>query len=1692
MAKFDYNSRKKLGEKLLQRWESDHLVRISFLREKDKPLIGVIDSLLSYKRPDTSQLDSILNKNADKTSLAGVIRSNLNSIVRLYVPKEYIDDYYYIVDKYVKFQYTSGLSRRSLRTKKIDVHFYNAVKALLTYRTIGLFRASLVDFLKDNLSEELVDFKKDFGYIPKISLDNLDDVIAARIDAHDSKIISYITETLMGENNTFAVNVPVIRGILKSDSDELQTLLSKFFVAAGLQEGIRQAVCENADCGTAKGFLKIVDAVQSENMIRFSSVKRAIATWTGICSVEHFERISEKTFELIFETIRNRDEAYRLIETSDSVNIMVGLWALGFYEAQDAIEAMQKVAQSGTRNQLLTISYYNLSLQNRIMADSVSVNILDKYRDDLELVAAFFPSYFSWSDNIVRKITEEGKKNHNLYRKYKVEDYFPSAERARVEYNILDYILKKMDKKKVEFSPCIFPWYSVSMSKGDIVGKMSLIAFLLHDDKLIDEMCGLLAEIDSESFLRYRYIDLLLNDPKTDKQRDAIITYLSDRETESRKVAFNRVSEMKLSDEEYIRIEQLLKYKTQFVRDNVLGLLRERTDKDLKESIKRLLSSKDEMTRLGGLDIVKTKCEENEAGRDEWVKLLKDLKNPGERERVIIEGISGEASDILQKEGYGLYDPKVQLKKDFDTTADLSILASFFDVSMGTLGEISKKISDFLNLHGKDEFKDFTGETRLLINGIVASKRNYKAKCWERFPFIELWQKIYEDIICDEKTFWNLYFFVNKNFIYFDTVLPLEYIPFLEKIFGKLIANSVYNRNIVPYLTGNKDVKIILDCIKSYYGFKFPRKVAIECAKYCISIPKPKRWYKKERNSWGKSLWVSFVYDFRIAEVLNSLNECDTKEEFEEQFFLLCKLNESFDFWNHFDIEYSYQFRNMKFVLSMYDFLKAYEYKLIPVDSLYKFAFEIIPIEEAVSQLSLFVKHKPFPFEIDNVSPFLEGKPFDNEHPYIRLGKEIYEKITDLILDIELKRGDSETIFSKSIIRMSAVYGIEKMVAILKALGNDTFERSSYYRSTDKKICMSHLIQVSYPSEGDDSNKLRELLKDSSIKENRLIETALFAPQWIDIIEEYLGYRGFKSTCYYFMAHMDERFDDRKKAMIAKYTPLSEEELQEGCFDVDWFFDAYNTLGEKTFSVIYGAAKYTSAANKHARARKFADAALGKVKREDLETEINEKRNKDLLLSYGLLPIKDEKDILHRYEFIQKFLKESKQFGAQRRASESKCCEMALKNLSRRAGYADDMRLILAMEAAIVADNSRMFEKTEVNGYTLYVTVNELGKTELVIEKEGKKLKSVPSAVKGEEEFDLRKEFVTKLRNQYSRCVSMFENSMENRDYYSGTELLLLCKNPVISAIIKNLVFISDKDSDKNVICMISEDGFIGVNGESADVASDSLFRLVHSYDLYVGKCWHDYQKCFFEKQQSSGVKQPFKQVFRELYLKLPEELDAMDSRMFAGNQIQPSKAKAVLKTRQWVADYEAGLQKIYYKDNIIANIYALADWFSPSDIEYPTIEYVSFCDRKNFEPIKISDLSPIVYSEVMRDTDLAVSVAHAGGVDPLTSHSTIEMRKVIVSFNLELFKLSNVSLEGTHAIVKGTLCDYSIHLGSGVIHKLGGQMINVLPVHSQHRGKIFLPFVDDDPKTAEIMSKIILFAQDNKIKDPYIIEQIK
>ena len=128
---------------------------------------------------------------------------------------------------------------------------------------------------------------------------------------------------------------------------------------------------------------------------------------------------------------------------------------------------------------------------------------------------------------------------------------------------------------------------------------------------------------------------------------------------------------------------------------------------------------------------------------------------------------------------------------------------------------------------------------------------------------------------------------------------------------------------------------------------------------------------------------------------------------------------------------------------------------------------------------------------------------------------------------------------------------------------------------------------------------------------------------------------------------------------------------------------------------------------------------------------------------------------------------------------------------------------------------------------------------------------------------------------------------------------------------------------------------------------------------------------------------------------------------------------------------------------------------------------------------------------QVQPQRTVALLKSRGWTVDTEASHSTVEMRVAIAAELAKLLKLSNVSWIGSHAKIQGKLASYSVHMGSGIVHAEGVGMVSILPVHSQSRGRIFLPFTDDDPKTAEIMSKISLLSEDSKIKDPTILSQL-
>ena len=208
------------------------------------------------------------------------------------------------------------------------------------------------------------------------------------------------------------------------------------------------------------------------------------------------------------------------------------------------------------------------------------------------------------------------------------------------------------------------------------------------------------------------------------------------------------------------------------------------------------------------------------------------------------------------------------------------------------------------------------------------------------------------------------------------------------------------------------------------------------------------------------------------------------------------------------------------------------------------------------------------------------------------LRKEL-DLIADHLISMEKTRLNEKTAVTSYVENLYVVNGVKYLIDALHVLEHDTLKRQRY--GDDRNVVFTDLIRHCYPLSSDDP----QTLKNENFKEERLVEVAMLAPQWIDFINRVLNWEGFKEACYYFIAHMKQYDYQQKKAQIAHYTQIDPQDLNDGAFDMEWCQNVYQLLGEKRFQMLYRAAKYLCENSFHSRARKYADACLKKI---DLET----------------------------------------------------------------------------------------------------------------------------------------------------------------------------------------------------------------------------------------------------------------------------------------------------------------------------------------------------------------------------------------------------------------------------------------------------------------------------------------------------------
>ena len=1501
---------------------------------------------------------------------------------------------------------------------------------------------------------------------------------------------AFFKDIFSSEHEIGGVCTVLIKAALMVEDTRYRTLVEKLLLAAQLQEGLRQTILESLDGTSLASLQHFIGVILQHNLTRFSSVVRAVDVWFGFGWEAPQQSVIKRTLELAQTFLADHTAAEKTVSSKDNIERYVALWAVGGHSVQQAISLAVKVIQdpqTSHEGRIVTLYF-----------------VRETGRTDWE-IATYAENHFGEAADL----------------DYWLLQNLPEGSLSPVLFDRMQAVAKALPKEGKHFEGVGFRWLSFTLKSQDIYRFLIGEANEEQQERLAGELSEIPVEVRQNLLQnvypvlgrgRYYYESPTEKKKKPEKypadswQRALVRTALNDKASYVAEIAFEILKKVPLVQDDILAIEQVLSRKNKEQRKESVALLIKQPEAVLKDSTSRLIVSKSADQRLAALEIL-TVLQEEERLTDyvtEQVEAYKGRKLT-KNEQVLMDKLAYNPDETGEQRydlsnGFGVIDfdrltPFALPQPQFDKERKEKKVFLFDKIIR--VEKVREALNDLLALWRKNKDYEYAcewyqGETRTLLLGqqiyrMHATKEGETPmEVLEDYPLAVLWKDWHQKHQLNEIEYQYAIRYCQN--LYYENKVPKQLKDYLAGYYPDF--KVAFKGDLGNYYDSEarRLEDLLIPISEAYAQDKaFLASFKLSVFEDVLATYPPEKRHITIEHDYEDLSWTDVIRDYIIS--IDQDEEGDMDYYTPEQRFKLWQL-----------LYYTYAQKQTKDDLSSYtpqSVLTGLRAKVREDERLPGIGGSLMELTLTLYQKGQLSADDLLFFCLLEDELFTVAQGGEN-YFYRRLPEALRTSLTfpdtqlellkTRMLQMELQRGDLPTDASIYIQYLQEVEGMHYFFEALERMGKEPFAKGYYYgNDLTKRRTFSHILEVSQPSATDTFAAFKAHLDKTKITDKRLVEVACYALHWVDWIGEYLQIKDFKEAIWWFIAHTTDYMDAEKETIVSQYSSVPRDDFQRGAIDVDWYHRVHKAVGKEGWKLIQESAKYLSDGMGYRRVKLYSAVLTGEIKLSEVIQKITEKRDKDYVMALGLVPInkkKEEEDLVSRYNLLQTFLKESKQFGQQRQESEKNAVEIGLDNLSRNAGYEDSIRFSWAMEAKAT---QQIMEKSTlvIDDTQLQLVVDEEGKAELEVTKGDKTLKSIPDKYKKDKQVEVLKDNKSYLTKQYSRTRLSLEQAMLSQTLFTVAELHRIMEHPVVRAMLSKLVLFNPENQDSG----FWQDGhLLNAEGEKVALKADDKLLIAHPSHLFYAVQWDLYQKYLFDKE----LKQPFKQVFRELYVPTKDELETSNrSERYQGHQVQPQKTVALLRSRGWTVNYEEGLQRVYHKEGFRATIYAAADWYTPSDVEAPTLEYVVFYSLKDGKEVPMKDINPVIFSEVMRDVDLVVSVAHVGGVDPEASHSTMQMRAALARESARLFKLSNVEVKERHILVKGKLGEYSIHLGSGMVSR-GGLQLSILAVQSQHRGRVFLPFVDDDPKSAEIISKMRLLAEDDKIKDPTILRQIK
>jgi len=454
----------------------------------------------------------------------------------------------------------------------------------------------------------------------------------------------------------------------------------------------------------------------------------------------------------------------------------------------------------------------------------------------------------------------------------------------------------------------------------------------------------------------------------------------------------------------------------------------------------------------------------------------------------------------------------------------------------------------------------------------------------------------------------------------------------------------------------------------------------------------------------------------------------------------------------------------------------------------------------------------------------------------------------------------------------------------------------------------------------------------------------------------------------------------------------------------------------------------------------------------------------------------------------------------------------------------DDLEAMSVPSYGLTAGSPR----TDVLGSCVAKLSIEQGETQLSWWRDGKPLKAPPAEVKADHAGALAD--LKRVQKELQQVLSTQRLRLE-RQLLSEGWCRFDCwqdwylNHPVTSVFARRLIW-DIRESGSDQAAMWHQGVLADWAGHAVTPSPGALVRLWHPIrsslqEILSWRAW----------LEDRGVRQPFKQAHREVYIltDAERETDTYSNR-FAGHIVRQHQLAGLCRERGWQF-HLMGEWDSHNNPQLELPRYGLrvefdVDFADDSEVSGHMIYLAITTGQARFYAIEsgpmrpemrlrkrlpLAEVPPVAFSEVMRDIDLFVGVASIGadpnwGAEHGDAHAeywhrfaeaelstAAENRKSVLERLMPKLSIRDrCRFTERYLVVRGEWREYKIHLGSGnVLMEPGSRYLCIVRGAGDSAAAVPLPF-EGDSMLATILSKAIVLANDKAIKDETILRQIR